>query len=239
MKTVYWAAWDQKDMLNEMFLGYSDPVNVLQDLQSNMNKKNKMDNFLNCPAFTNQYKNTFLFSSPTNIDVSLNNQYVRNNIPPHIPFNERTFVYKQPSLLNSQTVKAAANWIFFCEDSLVMESMHPFMHNTPVSKYGFYVPGGFDISQWFRPLEYAFQMWEGCNDFKISQNDPLMYIRFNTLEKVELKKFYLTPELFDLSMSCVRLKSYWRQRNLGKLYDIFTRSKIQKKIIEEIKKNLM
>ena len=120
-----------------------------------------------------------------------------------------------------------------------MESMHPFMHNTPVSKYGFYVPGGFDISQWFRPLEYAFQMWENCNDFKISQNDPLMYVRFNTLEKVELKKFYLTPELFDLSMSCVRIKSYWRQRNLGKLYDIFTQSKIQKKIIEEIKKNLM
>jgi hypothetical protein len=74
VKTVYWAAWDQKDMLDEMFLGYSDPVNVLQDLQSNMNKENKMDNFLNCPAFTNQYKNAFLFTSPTNIDVSLNNQ---------------------------------------------------------------------------------------------------------------------------------------------------------------------
>ena len=239
MKTVYWAAWDQKDMLDEMFLGYSDPINVLHDLQSNINKENKMDNFLNCPAFTSQHKNTFLFNSPTCVDVSFIDNYVRNNLPTHVPFNERTFVYKQPSLLKSKTIRVAANWIFFCEEKLEMESMHPYMHKTPISDYGFYVPGGFDISQWFRPLEFAFQMWEDCDNFKVNFNDPLMYVRFNTSEKIQLKKFMLTPELFNMSMSCVRLKSYVRQRNLQKLYDIFTGTRLHTKILQEIKKNIM
>ena len=239
MKTVYWAPWDQKDMLDEMFLGYSEPVNVLQQLQSKINKENKMDNFLSCPAFKNVHKNTFMLKSPTNIDVTFTDKYIKNNIPSHIPFNERTLVYKQPTLLGARTVRAAANWIFFCEESLEMESMHPFMHNTPVSNQGFYVPGAFNISQWFRPLEYAFQMWEGCDYFKINYEDPLMYVRFNTLEKVELKKFDLTPELLSMSMKCVRLKSYVRQRNLQKLYNIFTESKMHKQILKEIKTNLM
>lgn len=239
MKTVYWAAWDQKDMLDEMFLGYSDPINVLQDLQSNINKDNKMDNFLNCPAFTSMHKNTFMFKSPTNIDVSFKGEYIKNNMSEHTPFNERTFVYKAPSLLGACTVRAAANWIFFCEEDLEIESMHPFMHNTPISQQGFYVPGGFNISQWFRPLEFAFQMWEGCEDFKINYNDPLIYVRFNTSERVVLKKFNLTDELHSMSMKCVRLKSYVRQRNLQKLYDIFTESKMHKQIAKEIKKNLM
>jgi|TARA_R110002124_G_scaffold199059_5_gene365881 hypothetical protein len=239
MKTVYWAAWDNKDMLDEMFLGYSNPVNVLHDLQSNINKENKMDNFLNCPAFSNQYKNTFMLKSPTTIDVTFKDNYIRNNLPEHIPFNQKSFIYKQPSLVGAKTIKAAANWIFFSEDNLVMETMHPSMHNTPVSEYGYYVPGGFNISQWFRPIEYAFQMWEGCEKFKVNHNDPMMYVRFNTTERIELKKFTLSPKLFDMSMSCVRLKTYVRQRNLQKLYDIFTESKMRSQILKEIKENLM
>ena len=62
MKTIYWAPWGHpSNELAERFLSYSDPVNVLQDLQSSINKENKSDNFLNCPAFVNQYKNAYLF----------------------------------------------------------------------------------------------------------------------------------------------------------------------------------
>ena len=120
-----------------------------------------------------------------------------------------------------------------------MHNMHPYMHKTPVTDAGFYVPGRFDISQWFRPLEYAFQLHEGNTNFKVGQGDPLMYVNFKTNEKVKLQKFFLTEELLSLSMSCVRLKNTWKQRNLNKLYDIFKGSKIKNQLIKKIKENLI
>lgn len=236
MKTIYWAPWGHpSNELAERFLSYSDPVNVLQDLQSNINKENKSDNFLNCPAFVNQYKNAYLFKSPTFADIEIQpNGIVGNN-----GTTSKHLISKQPSLLNAHTIKVYANWIFFCEDTMHMESMHPFMHETSASKYGYYVPGGFDISQWFRPLEYAFQMYPNCNKFKINQDEPMLYVRFNTNERIQFKKFQMNEELFNYSISCVRLKDFWHQRNLKKLYEMFNASKIKKSILSQIKNNIM
>jgi len=239
MKTVYWAPWDRIDLLEPMYLGFTEPVNVLEDLQKRQNKENNQDNFLNCPAFVNSSKNLFMLNSPVNIDVDIFPDHLRNNLSDNIPFNERNFILKQPSLLNSYTVRSAGSWIFFCEEELEIESIHPYMHKTPVTDAGFYVPGRFDISQWFRPLEYAFQMHDGNTNFKVGQGDPLMYVNFKTNEKVKLQKFFLTEELLSLSMSCVRLKNTWKQRNLNKLYDIFKGSKIKNQLIKKIKENLI
>lgn len=234
-KIVYWAPWGPVDQIAEQFLSYSDPVNVLQDLQSSINKENKQDNFLNCPAFTNQYKNTWLLNSPTFADIEItSNGIVGNN-----DTTDKHLIIKQPSLLNSHTIKVSANWIFFCEESLHLESMHPFMHKTSASDYGYYVPGGFDINQWFRPLEYAYQMYPNETKFKILQGEPMMYVRANTTDRVIFKKFRMTEELFNHSLSCVRLKTFWKQRSLAKLYSMFNESKIKKNIIQEIKKNVM
>jgi hypothetical protein len=73
----------------------------------------------------------------------------------------------------------------------------------------------------------------------VGQGDPLMYVNFKTNEKVKLQKFFLTEELLSLSMSCVRLKNTWKQRNLNKLYDIFKGSKIKNQLIKKIKENLI
>jgi hypothetical protein len=76
-------------------------------------------------------------------------------------------------------------------------------------------------------------------EFKVTQGDPLLYVNFPSDEKIVLKRFRLTDELFDASISCIRLKFYWREKNLKKLYNIFRASKIHKHIIREIKKNIM
>jgi hypothetical protein len=82
-------------------------------------------------------------------------------------------------------------------------------------------------------------MWDNVDTFSVRANDPLMYVNFLTDEKVELKKFYLTKELYDLSMSCVRLKTYRRDRVLSKLYNMFSNSGIKNRILKEIKNNLI
>ena len=238
-KVVYWAPWDNPNYYAQRFLGYSDPINVLSDRLQKTNKENKADNFFSCPAFVNFVKNTYLFTSPGNCDLEFKEDYIIPKNNTSVPYDNNAVVFKAPSMKNAYTIRFAAQWIFFSEDDLTIESQHPYLHKTQVSDYGFYVPGSMNISTWFRPLEYAFQCWEGVNKFKVSQNDPLMYVKFNTSENITLKKFYLTEELFNLSMSCVRLKDYWRERNLKKLYNIFEASKIRNKILKEIKQNIM
>ena len=118
---------------------------------------------------------------------------------------------------SSFTINLGTNWIFFSEHNQEIETRHPFLHHSPISNYGYYVPGNMNISSWFRPLEYAFQGWPNVREFKVTQGDPLLYVNFPSDEKIVLKRFHLTEELFDASISCIRLKFYWREKNLKKL----------------------
>lgn len=239
MKTVYWSPWQSPKSYAETFLSYADPVKLIEDISPNINPNNTLDNFYKCPAFVNSIKNTYLFKSPTNCDVTLNEGHIINNLDNTVAYDPNVLQLKQPSMYNSYTVSMNVNWIFFSEESLEIESMHPYMHETSVSEHGYYVPGSYDISSWFRPLEYAFQLKPLHNRFCVSQDEPLLYIKFKTNEPVRLKKFRLTEELFRYSTSCIRLKMYRRDRNLRNLYGIFHRTKLRDMVLTEIKKNLL
>lgn len=233
--TVYWAPWGRSNY-SEQFLSYMQPVKVLDDLAAKSNNQNKYDNFFKCPAFINSAKNTYLFTSPADSDIS----FTGNQMINHLSENTQPLTcLKAESMLNALTVRYNANWIFFCEEPLYIHATPPYLHKSTVSDYGFYVPGTYDISQWFRPLEYAFQLWEGSTRFKTVQDDPLLYIKFLTDEPVKLQKFYMTDEIYNLSMSCVRLKDYRREKNLFKLYEIFKSSRIKSRILKEINSNLL
>lgn len=237
--TVYWSPWHDPKTYAEHFLSYLDPVKVLDSLKENKNSENKLDNFFNCPAFVNSVKNTYLFSAPADADIYVEDGLMKMDVDLSRAYDPNTVIFKQPSLLNSYTIRYNANYIFFAEEELYVHSTPPYLHRTEISNHGYYVPGTMDISSWFRPLEYAYQMWPGHNKFKVNQDDPLMYVNFLTDENIKLKKFFLTPELAELSMSCVRLKYRRRERNLLKLYEIFKSSKIRDRILTEIKKNLL
>jgi hypothetical protein len=113
------------------------------------------------------------------------------------------------------------------------------MHKTELTNSGYYVPGTFDISKWFRPLEFAFQLWPGENNFKAAEDDPLLYVKFDTEEKLNLQEFYMTPEIYSISNSCISLKNFSRVKALNKLYDIFRGSGMQNKLLKEIQKNII
>jgi hypothetical protein len=238
-KIVYWAPWDYPKLYSNIYLSYTDPTNLNEELAAKSNNDNKLDNFFRCPAFVNNIKNTYVFKSPANCDVEFKENYIVNKMPDSVPWEQHILQFKQPSMYNAYTVKFNAHWIFFSEDELEIDATPPYLHNSQVSNHGYYVPGSFDISSWFRPLEYAFQLKEQHNQFKVRQDDPLLYIRFKTQEPVKLKKFYLTESLFNHSMSCIKLKIYRRERNLKNLYGIFHKSKLRNMILSEIKENLV
>lgn len=238
-KTVYWASWDPPHLYSQTFLSYTDPIPLVSDFKFKINRENKLDNFTKCPAFIQEIKNTYLFKSPSTCNVEFKEDFVINLQQDNIPYDQHAVRIKSPTLYNSYTIKFNANWIFFSEEPLIVESIHPYMHETPVTSHGYYVPGTYDISSWFRPLEYAFQLKENHQKFNVNQDDPLLYIKFKTDESVKLQKFYLTESLFNHSMSCIRLKTYRKERNLKNLYGIFHQSKLRDKILSEIKSNLL
>ena len=83
------------------------------------------------------------------------------------------------------------------------------------------------------------ELFPGENTFKSKEEVPLIYVKFLTDEPVVLKKFFLTPELIELTNSCTHLKRFKAFKSLNKLYNIFTRSLLQKKILKEIQKNVI
>ena len=172
--TVYWAPFGEPQDYSKQFLSYRDPVKVLDSLKPAKNPTNKIDNFFNCPAFVNSVKNSFLFSSPTDTDVTFAGNQIVNNLNPDQHYDRNNLIPKQESMQNAFTVRYNANWIMFAEESVNIHATPAYLHRSVVNDSGFYVPGTFDISSWFRPFEYAFQMWPGQTRFKTVQDDPLL-----------------------------------------------------------------
>ena len=102
-----------------------------------------------------------------------------------------------------------------------------------------YVPGTYDISKWFRPVEFAFQLWPGVNEFKSVENEPLMYMKFNTEEKIKLHQFKLTDEINGYAKGCMAMKKFSKIKALNSLYDVFLGNKYNKELLELIKKNVI
>jgi len=237
--TVYWAPWGEQDHYADQFLSYQDPERLLDSIKQFKNEQNQLDNFLNCPAFTNSIKNTYMFKAPTNVNIRFTDKELINRLDPNKPFDPTIIRPKSPSLIGAATVQYKPSWVFFCEESLLLQSTPPYMHLHPMSSQGFMVPGSFDISNWFRPVESAIQLWPNRNEFQVDQDDPLLYVNFVSDQTVKLKKFYLTEEAYKIGMSCVRLKGYRYERSLSKLYNIFRAGKLKNKLLDEIKNNLL
>lgn len=241
MINIYWAPWHHPSVYSERHLSYKKkPYWLIEEFNQKNNTSNKVDNFYKCPAFVNLVKNTLVLSNTSNIDINITaDGTIVNNDNEEKSHAPGLFSIKSPSEVNARTVNYSCNWIFFADKPVDIVSSPAYMHNTGLPACGYYVPGTFDISKWFRPLEFAFQMWPGSTKFKMAEDDPLMYVKFNTEEKINLQEFYMTPEIYSISNSCVSLKNFSRVKALNKLYEVFRGSGMREKLLTEIQKNII
>lgn len=226
MITVYWSPWIAKELYPEYNLCFDDPKPLLESLKSKINHDNKHDNFFKCPAFINYAKNIYTLNAPFDIDANL----------VHGTFNHPLYHLKSPSMTDGDTINIATNWIFFADKSLNIETMPAFMHKKS-SDYGFYVPGTYDINKWFRPVEFATQLWPGESSVKLSAGEPMIYLKLNTDEPVQFKRFYLADDIRDFGKGCIHMKQLKSIKSLNKLYSIFQPIH-QKLLLKRIKNNL-
>ena len=243
--TIYWSPWYRgTEPYTDNYLAHYNIEGVYQDLVKDKETRNVSDNFFNCHAFKSFCKNLYFLRNPYTIDFKyipeegrvISNKQPKGSLQDLAPLLGQN---KQPSVKNGLTINYSCNWIFFADKPVQLQTMAPFMHENEIYKTSYYVPGMYDISQWFRPFELALQMKPGQRDLKSIEGEPVVYVKFHTDDNIKLKRVFLTQELINHSMSCVNLKKFKTFRTLPNLYKIFNASYLRKKVLRELENNVL
>ena len=223
---VYWASYENKEDL------YKEPINLYSSLKKKKEKRFKEQGFFSCPSFKDLTSNTYIFSSTSD------NMYKLDIPNGRLEFTDTSVEassVRPPSIENCFLFKLSLSWIFFSEESLVMEITPAYFSETSHTEFGAIVPGAFDIGRWFRPINAEFQLWDGVDAFSLPKEEPIFYAKFNTNKKVVFKKFQMNEELENIKKehidSRIAMKPFLQ---LEERYDSFDKETLSFKIIETI-----
>lgn len=224
---VYWANFGLPDRLQRTNLIAEPPVRIMQTFHKEAGEVS----YKACAGSKNLYQNTFVIKSPFDVDAKIIDSTV------YEPLNLVNL--RKPTYEEAHSIDYDYHWIFFSEESVEIVQTPPYMHQTEASKYGTIASGSYDISKWFRNINPTYNLHTGVDEFKTKKDEPIFYIDFRTKKRIVLKQFDLTPDLYNLAIATADLKKLFPFEPLEVLYNRFTRSNRHKKVIKEIKNNLL
>jgi hypothetical protein len=241
---VYWAPsvthktadGDEWEML------YPEPENLYNQLLAHKNKdipgKHKTKTFFSCPAVGNQFKNTFVFKNTFASEYRFKDSKDSLEIEPlsanYIGFSARS----HSGLSIGPSITFELSYIFFADQPLQAFFSQPTFHKSKYTQYGTVFPGSFDIGRWFRPYNFEVQMWDKEGIFKLEEDEPLFYVRFNTDKKINLHRFKHSLVLDRYVKHCVDAPMVFGENlPLVSRYKRFMESRLNETILKEIKKN--
>lgn len=242
---VYWAphsTGDENGVGNWNML-YEDPETVLKSLTKFDIKNGRYDSFIKCPAFQNLAKNTYAFNFP--IDSS----YYYKAHSSHIdtievkPTSEHFVELNVPrdqTMTLGPSIEMSLKLHMFAEEPLDVMVTGPYLHKTEYMKSGFLTSGQFDIGQWFRTLNAEVQLYGREGEIHFKQGEPLLYVKFLTDKKINLKRFVLTEELASYSKQTVNAKHVFGYKMpLKESYNIFNKTRTRDIVLKKIKENII
>jgi hypothetical protein len=232
---VYWTVYP---LPNLPLLNYKEPTsltNLINDFE--YKTENIRDNFKYCPAVKNSSKNTFRLQFPFDYNIELKNDAIVST------FYDQDFFDKMVLVRSVEKKHLSFNlaYLFVCEDDLEIETTSCHFSDNDFTNKTMIVPGRFNIGKWVRPLDCAFFIKNNHTSLSINNGDDYCYIKFNTNETVELKKFYTSSKIIDIVKGNFKSREYKIKliEKLSYFYDLYEKSKLHKIIINEIKNNLM
>lgn len=241
---VYWASAHALDAIYTYEHLYKPMVSLYEEmLEKKANLKANKSDFLRCPAVNKKMKKIFVMRSSTNTNIRINED---NEISYELASADdgdrhQTLVelLHEPTIENRILVNYMHPIIFFTDDeSLTVSITPPYFHKTIHSDYGVIVPGEFDVANWFRPMNFEFQLWDGVRELRIPANEPLGYFEFHSENKIELHRFKMTENLTKIWGSLIRVSPHRRFTKLSEKYLMFKQSKLSSIIMKEIQQNL-
>ena len=231
---IYWAPVGTVSTVHSMNLLLEPPQRFWHNIPDKSD--NIQGDYRACKAAQNMMNNTFLLKSPFTSTVKLIGE--KNN-PTVVSEREGLWVPRDPSFKDAYRVDIDFYWIFYCEEPVEIKQTPPYMHKTTAQEGGFLVPGSFDISKWFRQLTISYHTWPSTDTITVTEDEPLCYVEFDTDKRVVLKQFEYTSEIHEINMQNVNFKHFKPNQSLEQLYERFTRSNRDKRLINLIKENLL
>lgn len=242
---VYWAPHSVPQdggPIENWNLMYEDLTNVFQ-YWTQFDIKDGEDSFIKCPAFQNLAKNIYAFNFP--IDSSYKYKAHSNN-ENEIEITGTTKNYVSMFAPRDQTMSYGPNaelalrLHMFAEEPLEVMITGPYLETVEYMKSGFLTSGQFDIGQWFRTINAEIQLKGNEGEIHFKKGEPLLYIKFLTDKKINLKRFELTPELDTYSRKCINSRSiFGNKQTLLEKYDIFNKTRTRDIVLKKIKENLI
>jgi len=200
--------------------------------------KNNVDIIFKCPAFQRSLANTFVYKSPYDLEVYYDEQ---GRYRLRLPTAELNDDHTEPAIDTTtgrednhaiQLFTGKSNKFLFATTSCELTIEQPYFHN----KEHTILSGTFNIGKWFRPIHPALINLEKKN-VSIKRGDALLYLKFPKDVKIEIRRTYLGPRGFNLSMGCGGYKIYDRLAPLEKLYKYFEEMAPRKNLIRELEEN--
>ena len=237
MKTVYWC----DELSTGAFSTALKSPNLVPALSVVTPQPLFRFSLAHCPAWRDQLKNTFVVTSPINFTFETTGDGRWSFSSPEVPEQHATSLVSQEGMSVFQLLFQD---MFFCETSLIATVRAPAMIGDTFHKKIDFIEGGYDVSKWFRPLNVPFQtLGRSPVQFHVARGEPLYFIRFDTSEDVQIKKFKLSPRLEELAFMCQsskeRASTAKGSRPLTFFYKLFTGRNMHREAMAEIKANLL
>lgn len=245
MKTVYWASVPEitNDNITKVSeLKFSSPVSIFKDVRP-------LDFFGPhagmCPAVINEGKNTFKINSPIDLSVTFNEDFTNINSKYKTDFDFiRHFI--GPFGPDKVIQLSAPTYLFFCEESLSMTQLPPYYEQSNFTKNCMGLSATFNINKWFRVVKPSFKLRDNCYTIDFDTNTALMYLKFNTDEKIKLVRFdgsSFYKENSDIMENIQNFKSHKKNpmipTKLSEGYEAFIRARYNKRIMKIIQENII
>jgi hypothetical protein len=236
---VYWAA-DFIDKDNDWSMMYPKPKTLFSELMSKRVNSGDKASMFSCPAVSTKFKKTLVLKNTINckydFDTTDNNNIIKPITDEYIYASFRRI----PALSDGPLIEFSLGYIFFADQPLEIEMSAPTFHEPRYMKYGTVVPGGFDIGQWFRAVNFEIQTWKNKGEFVLEDGEPLMYVNFKTDKKIRLHRFNHSDATINYTKSNTTSQILFGPgQGLLNRYKRFNSAGLREKILTEIKKNLI
>lgn len=233
---VYWSVIILHDEISP-FITYEQPKPAAESINSiDTQSLNAWQNFKYCPAFKKQINNTFKLTFPFDYHFQFEDRNIKTNLYDQKFFDAMVVIRS----LEMRMLSLNLHYIFVSEESLEMMTAPSYMSDNEFANKTIVIPGQFDIGKWVRPLDCAFMMKKGFDTLNVNRGDEYLTVKFLTDEKVNLKKFFVSPTMANLVKQNVESRTYKKKaQTLQYYYSLYQQAKMHKLIMKEIKANLM
>jgi hypothetical protein len=219
-------------------LRFQEPIFLNKDIDY---KEFLGPELLHCPGIVEEMTKTVVIKSPVTVDLEYADD---QNLKIHRqdPAFGQIF-FGQPQGKNG-IHQLGFGYIFFADKPLMATNLPAYYHDNGYTRNVDAICGSYDIGRWFRPgVRLLFQKKPGTKNININEGDALMYVKFNTDEKIELVEFD-AHELDQLGFhspinACITLKNQLPPTPLNKAYEYFDNARMRQKVLKIIKRNVI